>query len=163
MGEHKQNDRALFEASVPSLMPMGEKTGISVDMYVLPQPHILLLKTHQWRTNDLGWIEINTEGTGGEWKPIEKEQEVFELGKQLPANKCDVVFMVSSIVQARSSVFTPGRADRSTSNVPHFPLGRIPLDVWRAEHEANLGHRVESQLQLTPAEPELLPSEEVTS
>lgn len=158
MGEHKQNNRALFEASVPALMPMGEKSGISIDMYVLPQPHVLLLRPEQWRTNDLGWIEIKTDGTGGEWKPIEKEQEVFELGKQLPANKCDVVMMVSTVVEARANVFAPGQT-RQVSNVPHFPLWRIPLDKWRAEHEENLGYKAEPDVDLTPKPPELLPAE----
>ena len=138
MSEHKYNDKALFNASVPTLMSGGEKTGISFDLYVLPQPHVLLLKPSQWRTNDLGWVEINTDGTSGEWKPIDKGQEVFEIGKELPSAKCDVVMMVSTIVESHSRLASPGR-NRRVSNVPHFPLWRIPLDKWRAEHAENLG------------------------
>jgi hypothetical protein len=138
MGDHKDNPQALFNASLPSLMPMGEPAGVEFQVVVMPRernPRVLLRPAKDIGENG---TKVRMEGSD-EWIDTPEGCEVFELGKPLPPDKCDAVIVLGTAVAA-------GKIKRRISHVGHVPFHRIPLDQFRAEHAANLG---EESISLT--------------
>jgi len=137
MGEHKTNPEAMFAASLPPLMPFNEAVAIDFQAVVMPKPNVLLLPA-----KDIGdeGRKIRLPGKD-DFEDAPEGSEVFELGAQLPLDKCDVVIVLGTLVRGREAkISVAGRETPSKlSRVGHVPFHRMSLDKWRAEHLTNLG------------------------
>lgn len=172
MSESNVNPQALLAATMPPLLPVGFVCGgAHIGMQLRPAANILLLPPELIRTRsiagDIGVIEVfikresiaEVELTGqpgelpGEqltgavsvtetWGPVPNGMELHELGKPLPPEKCNVIFMVMSaaVDTLAKGIIRPGepRAGRQESVVSHQILAITPLDVFQRAHVVNL-------------------------
>lgn len=132
MSEHKENTVALFHASLPALTGVGEHLGITLEAVVMPQQNVLLLPA-----KDIGdeGRKIRLPGKD-EYEDAPEGARVFELGKTLPDDACDVVIVLGTRLARQGALagLDGRRSPPTISNAQHAPLMRIPLDKWRNEH-----------------------------
>jgi hypothetical protein len=136
MSEHKTNEVALFQASLPSLTTTGDAVAIDFQAVVMPKKNVLLIPA-----KDIGdeGRKIRLPGKQ-EYEDAPEGARVFELGKQLPPDACDVVIVLGTrVARAGSLTSLDGQRSRPiVSQVGHVPISRIPLDQWRREHASQL-------------------------
>ena len=164
MGEHNTNPEALLAATMPSLLPVGFVCGgAHISMQLRPAANIMLLPVELVRKNDegrrfeafferpidgvvlppegaeVGWVPPTTEKG---WWPVPPGKEVHELGKPLPPEKCNVIFMVMSaaVDTLARGIIRPGEPHpgHQESIVAHGIVAITPLDVFQRAHMENL-------------------------
>jgi hypothetical protein len=143
MGEHKTNQNALMSQSIPQLLPVGHRVGMQMQLQVMPRDNVWLAPASEMRTGESG-VEVLMNGV---WASPPEGIEVFELGKTLPREKCDVVAMLFAVVEdtlGPKLVGANGEQARGTASMgPMAILSRLPLDQWQDKHLGQLRGPVE--------------------
>jgi hypothetical protein len=141
MGEHRTNPTSLMAATLPPMVPPGDRMGVQIVPTVAPLPNILVIPEEMIRAYPDGRREIllATKHKNGEpdekvWGPLpEPYTEVWPLGKMLPPEKCLLTFNVLSVYEERETVVQmgsrlPGRkVPQQMGN-----CGQINLAEWQA-------------------------------
>jgi hypothetical protein len=144
MGEHKTNPMALMTETIPTLLPVGHKVGMQMQLQVMPKDNVWLAPPGEMRVLDCGAIEVLVEGA---WTAPPEGVEVFELGKLLPREKCDVCAVLMAVVEdglAPKLVGANGQQAQGRGSIgPMAILSKMPLDLWQDRHLGQLRGPVE--------------------
>jgi hypothetical protein len=146
MSESNINPRAQLNSTLPPLLPVGYRVGANIQLQVMPMVHVMLVPPHKMRTTVEGVVEVLA-GDPEEWLAPPEGAEVFELGKPLPPEKCDVVAILGTMVEDMMGpklIGSGGQAPRGRmSSGPMAVLARAPLVDWQASHVGTLRGPVE--------------------
>jgi len=141
MSDHHANPRAQLNDTLPPLLPVGHRVGTSVQLQVMPNANVMLVPQHKMRTTADGVVEVLA-GEPEEWQKPPEGVEVFELGKPLPPEKCDVVAILGAMVEdtlGPKLLGAGGQQPRGrVSSGPMAILARVPLVQWQAQHRGGL-------------------------
>jgi hypothetical protein len=146
MSEANNNPRAQLHDTLPPLLPVGHRVGTSIQLQVMPKTNVLLVPLHKMRTTAEGVVEVLA-GVPEEWQTPPEGVEVFELGKPLPPEKCDVVAILGTMVEdtlGPKLLGAGGQQPRGrVSSGPMAILARTSLVEWQAQHLGGLRGPVE--------------------
>jgi len=142
MSDHKTNPQSLLSATLPPLLPVGHRVGVNIQLQVVPQAQVMLVPGDRMRTGAHG-IEVFS---GDAWQPVPEEAEVFELGKPLPPEKCDLVAVLGSMVEdtlGPKLIVGTGQKSTSIAGGPLAVIARVPLAEWQRVISGALRGQVE--------------------
>ena len=145
MSESHENPRAALAASLPHLLPHGFRCGIDIQLQVVPKMNVIVAPASQKRPTAEGVVELLV-GEPAEWRRPPEGAEVFELGKPIPPDKCDIAVVIGARVQDMlgPKLVTPGQQPAgSESQAAIAVLARKTLSVWQQEHLGALRGPVE--------------------
>lgn len=146
MSEHKNNPRALMHDTLPTLMPVGHRVGVDIQLQVVPKANVMLVPPQRMRTAADGAIEILT-GDPEAWRSPPAGAKLFELGKPMPPEACDVVAILGTVVEDMLGPKLIGAGGQQpqgrVSSGPMAVIARAPLVQWQASHTLGLRGPVE--------------------